>query len=79
MVVYASWNGATGVTAWQVLAGASPTRLARVDEPQQANGFETTLRADTTEPWIAVQALDVNGKVLGASAAVAISGGLSTG
>ena len=77
--IYASWNGATGVTAWQVLAGASPTSLARVDEPQQANGFETTLRADTTEPWIAVQALDVNGKVLGASAAVAISGGLSTG
>jgi len=26
--VYASWNGATDVVAWRVLAGAAPTKLA---------------------------------------------------
>jgi arylsulfotransferase ASST len=77
--IYASWNGATNVRSWQVLAGDSQTRLARVGDPQPANGFETTLRADTDAPWIAVEALDANGEALGTSAAVAISGGLATG
>ena len=51
----------------------------RVGDPQPKTGFETILRADTNDDLIAVQALDAEGKVLGSSAAVPISGGLSTG
>ena len=77
--IYASWNGATGVASWQVLAGDDPKSLEPVGGPQPAAGFETTLRADTNADLIAVQALDAAGHVLGTSAAVAISGGLATG
>jgi hypothetical protein len=77
--IYASWNGATRVVAWQVLAGDQPGEVAPVGEPQPCTGFETVLRAETTAPWIAVEALDASGKVLGTSRAVPISGGLSTG
>jgi hypothetical protein len=77
--IYASWNGATGVTSWQVLAGNEPGELAPVAGPQAASGFETVLRADTNEEWIAVEARDSAGKVLGTSQAVPISGGLSPG
>jgi len=81
--IYASWNGATDVAAWQVLEcddrllGAD--KCDPVGDLQPRTGFETILRADTTAPMIAVQALDENGKVLGSSRAVAISGGLATG
>jgi hypothetical protein len=77
--IYASWNGATGVTSWQVVAGDDAKSLAPVGEPQPVNGFETTLHADTNADFIAVRALDPDGKVLGTSAAVAISGGRDTG
>ena len=77
--IYASWNGATGVASWQVLAGDDQNRLESVGEPQATTGFETILRADTNEDFIAVQALEAGGTVLGTSAAVPISGGLSTG
>jgi hypothetical protein len=77
--IYASWNGATGVVSWQVLAGDDQNSLERVGESQATTGFETVLRAKTNEDVIAVQALDAGGKVLGTSAAVPISGGLSTG
>jgi hypothetical protein len=77
--IYASWNGATGVVSWQVLAGDDQNSLEPVGEPQATTGFETVLRAKTNEDVIAVQALDAGGKVLGTSAAVPISGGLSTG
>ena len=77
--MYASWNGATGVASWHVLAGDDPKSLEPVGEPQAASGFESTLRADTNADYIAVQALDADGNVLGTSAAVPISGGLATG
>jgi hypothetical protein len=77
--VYASWNGATAVASWRVLAGDDPKSLEPVGEPEPANGFETTLRADTNADFVAVQALDAEGNVLATSAAVPISGGLSTG
>ena len=77
--IYASWNGATGVASWQVLAGHEPGELAPVGDRQAASGFETVLRADTNEEWIAVQALEGSGRVLGTSQAVPISNGLATG
>jgi hypothetical protein len=70
--VEASWNGATGVASWQVLAGSSPTSLAPVASvPRQ--GFETTIALSAPAQYVAVRALDASGQTLGSSAAVAVS------
>lgn len=68
---YASWNGATQVAAWRVLAGASAKTLHPiVTVPRSA--FETPIAvpAGTIGPLLAVQALDSAGGVLGTSASV---------
>jgi hypothetical protein len=67
--VATSWNGATSVASWRVLAGASSGSLAPVATAAKA-GFETTLKASTAGPYFAVQALDGSGNVLGTSATV---------
>jgi hypothetical protein len=67
--VAVSWNGATSVASWRVLAGASSGSLAAVAAAAKA-GFETTLKASTAGPYFAVQALDGSGNVLGTSATV---------
>jgi hypothetical protein len=66
----ASWNGATGVASWQVLAGASVCTLAPVGSPVVSNGFETLITAATTARYAAVQALSAGGGVLATSAVV---------
>ena len=68
--VWASWNGATQVVAWRVLAGLNGDRLSVLDGPVPRKGFETTIAAHTDAPYIAVQALDARGRILGTSAAV---------
>jgi hypothetical protein len=67
--VAASWNGATEVASWRVLAGASATALAPVASGAKS-GFETTMKASTAGPYVAVQALDGSGNALGTSATV---------
>jgi hypothetical protein len=67
--VAVSWNGATSVASWRVLAGTSSGSLAPVATAAKA-GFETTLKASTPGPYFAVQALDGPGNVLGTSATV---------
>jgi hypothetical protein len=63
---YASWNGATDVSSWRVLAGSGSKSLAPVGSaPKRA--FETRIRADSAGPYFAVQALAVNGQVLATS------------
>ena len=65
-VVYASWNGATDVAFWQVLAGSDPNSLTVV--AQRANiGFETAMRTTSTGPCFAVQAMASSGQVLSTS------------
>jgi hypothetical protein len=64
-MVYASWNGATGVSQWRVLAGPSAGALQPVGTARWA-GFETAI-AIPPEPYLAVEALDSNGRVLGRS------------
>jgi hypothetical protein len=68
--ITASWNGATAVVSWQVLAGASAAALAPVGAPVASSGFETTITAATGAPYVAVQALGAGGAVLATSAAV---------
>jgi hypothetical protein len=68
--VYASWNGATEVASWRVLAGDSPQSLAPVGDAPR-NGFETAIALKAAPPrgsYVQVQALDASGAVLGASA-----------
>jgi hypothetical protein len=69
MVAYASWNGATAVSAWRVLAGASPAALTPLQTAARS-GFETAiaLPAAPSDRYVAVQALDATGAVLGTSA-----------
>jgi Arylsulfotransferase (ASST) len=67
--VYASWNGATEVATWRVLAGAGPDQLVEVDSAPR-EGFETTITVQTGEPYVAVEALDNSGKSLGVSEAI---------
>jgi Arylsulfotransferase (ASST) len=64
--VYASWNGATEVASWRVLAGSSPTQLTAVASAPKS-GFETTLITPGPEPYVAAQALNGAGTVLGTS------------
>jgi len=64
--VWASWNGATGVRAWRVLAGPSPDALEpRGRAPRR--GFETTIPVRGGGAWVAVEALGRGGRVLGTS------------
>jgi len=67
--VYASWNGATGVSAWRVLAGASSSSLAPVAQAPWS-GFETAVPVGTAAGFFAVQALGGEGQVLGTSPVV---------
>jgi hypothetical protein len=69
--LYASWNGATLVSAWRVLAGTAPTALRAVAQAPRT-GFETAIAVPpaTVAPYLAVEALDGSGHALGASAPV---------
>jgi hypothetical protein len=67
--VYASWNGATAVASWQLLAGTSASTLTPLTKTP-STGFETQISAPTTKTWFAVQALNAAGQVLGTSAPV---------
>jgi hypothetical protein len=73
LTVEASWNGATTVAGWQVLAGASASTLAPVTSASKS-GFETTISVHTSEPYIAVAALDGAGKTLATSPAISPGG-----
>jgi hypothetical protein len=64
--VSVSWNGATQVSSWRVLAGASGGALSPVSTATRA-GFQTTISASGAGPYVAVQALNSAGEVIGTS------------
>ena len=68
--VYASWNGATAVASWRVLAGPSASALAPAGQSPR-DGFETAIAVAAAAPggYVQVQALDASGAVIGVSAA----------
>jgi arylsulfotransferase ASST len=70
--VYASWNGATAVARWQVLAGASAASL-KVVKTAADTGFETKIVVGRSAAFAAVRALDVRGRVLRESTPVAVA------
>ncbi len=65
--VYASWNGATQVASWRVLAGASPTQLAPVATAARSRLRDRDRHTRQPAPYVAVQALEASGAVLGTS------------
>jgi hypothetical protein len=69
VTVYASWNGATEIASWRVLAGPAPSRLSAVASAPK-NGFETAIATRGPEPYVAAQALNGAGAVLGTSPAI---------
>ena len=66
--VYASWNGATDVASWQLLAGPSADHLA-VASTTPKRGFETVIPAPGAA-FFQVRALTAAGKVLATSGTV---------
>lgn len=68
-IVHASWNGATEVVSWRVLAGKSAGTLsARATIP--VSGFESSTTLPEKYAYVAAQALDSAGHVLGTSRTV---------
>jgi EmrB/QacA subfamily drug resistance transporter len=65
-LVYASWNGATRVASWRVLASSGSGRLAAV-ATRARSGFETTIPVPSRNASFEVQALDAAGRVVGVS------------
>jgi EmrB/QacA subfamily drug resistance transporter len=66
--VYASWNGATRVVSWRVLAAPGGGSLAAVRTIPRS-GFETAIPVPQGYSSFRVQALDAAGRVIGASPA----------
>jgi len=64
--VYASWNGATQVASWRVLAGSGPGQLSPVTTAARS-GFETAIRLSQGYGAYQVQAIDVTGRAIGTS------------
>jgi len=65
-IVHASWNGATEVASWRVLAGAHPDSL-RPQATIAATGFESSTILPKKYAYAAVQALDSAGAAIGVS------------
>lgn len=70
-IVYASWNGATGVASWRVMAGKKPGSLA-VQATIPVTGFESSTTLPKKHAYVAVQALDAAGHVLSTSKTVSV-------
>lgn len=76
--VFASWNGATDVASWRILAGPSTGALTpQVTMPD--SGFESSVTFPDAEvehpyPYVAVQALGADGHVLATSPTVRVAG-----
>jgi hypothetical protein len=64
--VFVSWNGATEVARWQILAGKSPGHL-RPFRTVGKRGFETSAAVSPALPWISVRAVDHTGRTLATS------------
>lgn len=71
ITVYVSWNGATDVARWQLIAGPSTNKLTAAGASTTRVGFETEIRTTTSERYLAVRALDTSGRVLATSPAIA--------
>ena len=70
VAVYVSWNGATGVTRWQVLAGPNARKLKPVRTVPRT-GFETAIELKSGARMFAVRAVGFSGARATSAAATA--------
>ncbi len=64
--VYASWNGSTETSQWQVWAGSKSKELVLVGSAART-GFETAITVSNKGPYFKVKALNAHGQVIGES------------
>jgi len=69
--LWVSWNGATGVERWRVLAGSRRSRLTSAGAVHK-DGFETRIVVRNRRPYVAVRAIGRSGRVLGRSVTVRV-------
>jgi Arylsulfotransferase (ASST) len=72
VAVDATWNGATDVVRWRVLAGPDRDAL----EPAGSfawSGFDTTADVRTRTSWVALTAEDASGRTVGSSVPVRVA------
>ncbi len=70
--VYASWNGSTETSAWELLAG--PKRGVTPVSTTSRNGFETAITTTAAGPFFEVKALNASGQILKTSAVIQAHG-----
>jgi Arylsulfotransferase (ASST) len=70
VTLYASWNGATAVSAWEVLAGRHRADLHPVARAK-SQGFETALDIPAEYRYVSVRALGMGGQPQASSPVVA--------
>jgi hypothetical protein len=73
--VWASWNGATEVSAWRLLTGNNPSRLRALGGTHPGSSFETAMTVSGAPAYVAVQALRADGSVLATSHVTAVKQG----
>ncbi|HZV75474.1 MAG TPA: arylsulfotransferase family protein [Conexibacter sp.] len=71
VTAWASWNGATELRGWELLAGDDPADLRPVATAPRRD-FETALTARTGARWVAVRALGADGRPLALSQPTAV-------
>jgi outer membrane protein assembly factor BamB len=72
VTAFASWNGATEVARWDVLAGPSAGALKLAGSVPRS-GFETSIPVRGPAQWVQVVARNARGAVLGSSPIVNVS------
>jgi hypothetical protein len=65
-VAYVSWNGATGIVRWQILAGKDPSSLQPAANALRS-GFETAINVNNPGPYYAAVAFGAGNRELGRS------------
>lgn len=66
ITVYASWNGSTETTQWQLFAGSKRKKLS-LQSTVDRSGFETAIPVNTKSRYFKVKALNKKGRVIGQS------------
>lgn len=69
---YASWNGATEVATWTLLTGSSKDKVDEQIGTADSVSFETRITMKKPKAYVAMQAKDADGEVLGASRPIAV-------
>jgi len=73
-MAYVSWNGATEVRAWRLKTGTTSDSLEPDIDTIEKTGFETEIPVDTSSGFLAVEALDASGAVIGTTKTVELNG-----